>query len=231
VRLIFTPHAGEYLVGSEIEERFKHLDVWVPATDRGLDLLITNPGSKKMVSLQVKFSKDFRPTHIHNSLQIGLKSCGWWTIDLDKLSRSVADFWVFVLRDINQKGSQFIIVEPKTLLEKLKTLHGAKSKINSYLWVTKRDKCWETRGLNKREQTLVANHKYENPGRDFTDYLNNWEQILSKLAVGNQRPAKQAMEKHLPVGSRWMEDGSYLNELLKKGNTEEKTEERESLWS
>ena len=48
---MFTVHAGEYLVGSYIEENFKNLNIWVPSRDSGIDLLITNKDNKKTVSI------------------------------------------------------------------------------------------------------------------------------------------------------------------------------------
>jgi len=55
---MFTIHAGEYLIGSYIEENFKNYNVWVPSKDTGIDLLVTNSKNNKAVSLQVKYSKD-----------------------------------------------------------------------------------------------------------------------------------------------------------------------------
>ena len=52
---IFTIHAGEYLVASYIEQKFKRFNVWIPSKDTGIDLLITDSNNKKTVSLQVKF--------------------------------------------------------------------------------------------------------------------------------------------------------------------------------
>src|SRR6266581_2772997 len=56
---IFSIHAGEYLVGTHIEENYKNLNVWLPTKDTGIDLLVTDQTNSKNVSLQVKFSKDF----------------------------------------------------------------------------------------------------------------------------------------------------------------------------
>ena len=61
---IFTIHAGEYLVASHVEEKFKDMKIWLPTSDTGIDLLVTNPkfnsrNSVRAVSLQVKFSKDY----------------------------------------------------------------------------------------------------------------------------------------------------------------------------
>ncbi|SRR5579872_284469 len=56
---ILSVHAGEYLTGSCIERKFRHVNLWVPAKDTGIDLLVSNRANRKTVSLQVKFSKDF----------------------------------------------------------------------------------------------------------------------------------------------------------------------------
>ena len=181
MRPIFTIHAGEYLVGSYIEEKFKDFNVWIPSKDTGVDLLLTDPKNKKTVSLQVKFSKDFLATHMEDSFQMGLKSCGWWSLNQDKIKQSFADFWIFVLHSFNQKNKQYVIIEPEELFKKLTKLHGDIKTIQCYLWVTKKSKCWEARGLKKKEQILVANHIYDNKDRDFTKYLNNWEPIKMRL--------------------------------------------------
>ena len=76
---------------------------------------------------------------------------------------------------------QYVIMEPEELFKKLTKLHGNIETIQCYLWVTKKIKCWEARGLKKKEQILVANHKYNNKDRDFTKYLNNWEPIKRNL--------------------------------------------------
>lgn len=183
MRPIFTIHVGEYLIGSYIEEKFNDFNVWVPAKDSGVDLLVTNEKNNRTVSLQVKFSKDFLGTHMEDSLQRGgLKSCGWWTLNRDKLEQSPSDYWIFVLYScFNQKTRQYVIIKPEELLKKLTKLHGNNKTIQSYFWVTQKNKCWETRGLKKEKQILIANHIYDNEDRDFTEYLNNWVQIERKL--------------------------------------------------
>ena len=42
MKTLFTIHAGEYLVGSEIEKLFKNYRVWIPSKDTGIDLLVTD---------------------------------------------------------------------------------------------------------------------------------------------------------------------------------------------
>ena len=178
---IFTIHAGEYLVGSYIEQKFKGLNVWIPSKDTGIDLLITNKNNTKAVSIQVKFSKDFKVTYLDDIFQKGIKSCGWWSLNREKIKKSKAEFWVFVLHIFNKKEVQYIIMKPQELLKRLDILHGKKRIIQSYLWVTAKNRCWETRGLNKTNQLLISNNMFRDAKRDFTKYLNSWEPIRKKL--------------------------------------------------
>lgn len=178
---IFTIHEGEYLFGSYLEKELKGYNIWVPSKDTGIDLLVTDPRNRKTVSLQVKFSKDFLVTGIEETLQKGLKSCCWWTLNRDKIKTSLADLWVFVMFSFEKKRMEFVTIPPKVLLRRATQLHGYVKIIQSYLWVTAKGRCWETRGLNKKEQILIANHSYHNKRRDFTEYLNNLGLIKEKL--------------------------------------------------
>jgi len=181
MRPIFTVHAGEYLFGSYLEKEFKGFNIWIPSRDTGIDLLVTDSKNRKTVSLQVKFSKDFLPTESQEIFQKGFKSLGWWALKRDKIKQSLADFWVFVVFDFRQKRTEFVIIPPKTLLKKITKLHGDDKIIQSYLSVTTKNKCWETRGISKKEQILIANHSYHNKHRDFTEYLNNLDLIKKRL--------------------------------------------------
>jgi hypothetical protein len=181
MKTIFTIHAGEYLTGSYIEEKLKSFNVWIPSKDSGVDLLVTNRNNTKSVSLQVKFSKDFLITKTSDDLRQGLVARGWWTPERGKITKSKADFWILVLHSIYHKKVQFIIIQPSIYLDRLTKLHGRQNKIQTYLTVTKKLKCWETRGLRKAEQLLIAQNSYFESERDFSKYLNNWEQIEDLL--------------------------------------------------
>jgi hypothetical protein len=178
---LFTIHAGEFLVASYIEQRFKDYLVWIPSRDSGVDLLLTDMDCKKAVSIQVKFSRDFLATHMTDALRPGLKACGWFTINPQKLSQSKANFWIFVLYPFNQQEIDFVIAPPSAILKMLSSLHGKVNSIQSYIWVTKKRRCWEARGLNRQDQLLVSNNLYRNPARDLTPYLNNWAAISAAL--------------------------------------------------
>jgi hypothetical protein len=182
MRPLFRVLAGEYLVGSFIEEHFKILNVWIPTKDTGIDLLVTNARNSRAVSLQVKFSKDFNPTHRPPLLQNKLSAAGWWTHQEKKIKDSKADFWVFALPSFTEHQTHFIIIPPKILLQRLRTIHGkTKKSLHSYLWVTKSSQCWEARGLNNQDQELLAFDRLRHCVRDFTRFLNNWTDIEKRL--------------------------------------------------
>ena len=174
---LFTVHGGEYLVGSHIEEQFRHVNVWIPSRDTGIDLLVSDQKSRRTVSLQVKFSKDFLVTHMKPVFQKNLRACGWWTINGDKLGASPADFWVFVLLGFDRRSKDYVIVPPKELLRRLESIHGPQKTIQSYLWVTGIENCWETRGLSRQDQLSVSDGTYREPIRNFTKWLNNWSPV------------------------------------------------------
>ena len=145
---LFTIHAGEYLVGALIEQQFKRVNVWIPLRDTGIDLLLSDRRNTRSISLQVKFSKDFLVTHMGPLFQKQLRACGWWTINRQKLQASPADYWVFVLHGFASRSTDFVVIPRSELWRRLRAIHGGTKIMQSYVWVTERKHCWETRGLN-----------------------------------------------------------------------------------
>lgn len=188
---LFTIHAGEYLVGSHIEQHLRDpngdkVNVWVPSKDTGIDLLVTDKTNKKTTSLQVKFSKDFLLTYGRPEYRDKLLSCGWWTLNREKICKSPADYWVFVLHTHGKKDMQYVILTPQQLLERLDAIYPRdkpQKSYQSYLWVTKDNgagqQCWETRGLKKAQtDALVLGEGSIAPERDFSGFLNDWGAIF-----------------------------------------------------
>ncbi len=174
---MFTVHAGEYLVGSYIEQHYKGANIWIPSRDTGVDLLVSDRRGRSTVSIQVKFGKDFLPTHRGPEFQEPLRVCSWFTIKREKLHTSLADFWVFVLNGFKSHSPDYVVVSTDELRRRLRLIHGRKAKvIQSYLWVTERNRCWETRGLEDGidDERRIAAGVYKNPVRDFTKWLNEW---------------------------------------------------------
>jgi len=195
---IFTIHAGEYLVASHLEEKFKGLQIWLPSSDTGIDLLVTNPklssqNSIRAASLQIKFSKDFLGNkgdgkNAASSINSKIKSGGWWTFKYDKIEKSQADLWVLVLYRFSHRDYDFVIIEPSKLLERYRKLGKTSGTIQSYFWVTesskpKKSQCWETRGLGKTEQEAIAMDTFKDDVRDFSQFLNNWQPLEKKIGL------------------------------------------------
>jgi hypothetical protein len=179
---LFTIHAGEYLVGEYIEQNHRRWNVWVPSKDTGIDLLVTSAKKHRTVALQVKFSKDFTPGSRSPWIQNRITGMGWWTHKPQKLARSNADFWIFVLPSFFEKRTNFVIVPPGELLQRFRAIHGHRRKlIQSYLAVTRTKRCWETRGLRRGDMELIAFDRFSDSDRDFTVFLNAWRQIEKKL--------------------------------------------------
>ncbi len=183
MRPLFTIHAGEYLVGSHIEAQFKDWRVWIPSKDTGIDLLISNADNSKTASIQVKFSKDYLVTQGKPAERRKLVSCGWWTLNRQKLAESPANFWVFVSHSFKQKNMQYVIVKPKDIYKRLSHIHKPTKVIQTYIWVTTSGKCWETRGLKKHEQDAIINDDIcdIDKARNLTSFLNNWNPLKEKL--------------------------------------------------
>jgi hypothetical protein len=181
VKSLFTLHAGEIVAGEHIEHEYKNVEVWVPAKDTGVDLLITGKNNKKSLSLQVKYSTNVSSAQKDIELNEELRACGWWTLYPKKIKESRADYWVFVLRGFESSHFDFIIIPPVELLNRLNAIptHAEKSdRFDIYMWVTKNDQCWETRGLKKMDQSLIAQGKFmNNKERDFSKFLKNWGPI------------------------------------------------------
>jgi hypothetical protein len=89
MRPLFTVHAGELLVGQHIEQSFKEKTSGSPPRTWAL---VTNSKNTKMVTFQVKFSKDFLPImKLEIPVIRKLRSCTWFTVDRKKLANSNAD--------------------------------------------------------------------------------------------------------------------------------------------
>ena len=183
VKSLFTIHAGEFVTGEHIERKFRKVNVWLPSRDTGTDLLVTDAKNKTSVSLQVKFSRDFLTTHLSSVYQKPLRACGWWSLNREKILKSNADYWVFVLVGFERRSTDFVIIRPAELLTRLDKIHKKCKVIQTYIWVTEKDRCWETRGLKSQDQLEVAQGNYSNNERDLSAYLNNWEpiQALNKM--------------------------------------------------
>lgn len=125
-----------------------------------------------------KFSKDYLVTDIPPEFRKHLRFCGFCAINRGKIKESRANYWVFVLLGFARRTTDFVIVPTKELQRRLRSIHGSrKNTIRSYLWVTKRNLCWETRGLRKAQHRLICDGDYREATRDLKKWLNEWTAV------------------------------------------------------
>jgi hypothetical protein len=189
MRPLFSVHAGEFLVGNEIERRFPAAGLWMPAKDTGVDFLVTNAARCRMVGVQVKYSRDFSDLHP------GMSACSWFRLDPTRLEASSAHIWIFVLLSpVVKRGEQkyrYILISPRELAKRLRKLHGGTRQLmHTYFWVAENNgssSCWEARGLGRAETALMAKGLakglYRNLDRDFTTYLDAWNVLGNLLGL------------------------------------------------
>lgn len=111
------------------------------------------------------------------AFQKQLRACGWWTINREKLRRSPADYCVFVLQGFASRSVDFVVIPRVELWRRLGLVHRHEKIIQAYIWVTERERCWETRGLNRAEQLQIAHGDFQHRHRDLSLWLNNWRPV------------------------------------------------------
>lgn len=167
---LFTIHEGEFLVGDHIIRKLSgKYDVWVPAKDEGVDLLITaKRGRPKPVKLQVKFSRGYDPKRVSSE---NLLAWGWFTLNPTKIKRSRADLWVFVILTL-QHQAHYILVPTQELKKRIPKRHPAVWHL--YLAAFRGKRCYDVRGLVKSEIATAITDGVADSARDYSDYLGNW---------------------------------------------------------
>lgn len=178
---MFTIHEGEFLVGDHITRKLsKRYEVWVPAKDNGVDLLVTpSKGVASPVKLQVKFSRGFEPKRVPAEK---LRGWGWYTINPAKVHCSKADLRVFVILTLQHRQS-FIVVPTADLKERIpKKLSGVQ---HLYLAALRDRRCYDMRNLSKNEILDLIDRNAECPERDYSRYLENWA-LLERPECGSK---------------------------------------------
>jgi hypothetical protein len=179
----YTIDAGEFLVGSRIEKELPGVSLWFPAKDEGDDILLLDRKQGTYCTVQIKVSRDYLATHMHESYHPYLTCCGWFTPQRKKIKESPSDFWLICLHSYGKHRLSILIIQPKELLQRYDKIHGKKERLQSYFWVTKDRKVFEARGLSKNEKQDLKSGIFNDPKRDFTQFLENWGALKAKLSL------------------------------------------------
>lgn len=174
MKSLFSIHAGEFLVGDHIIRKRGAYDVWVPAKDSGVDLLVTRKDRRgRPVALQAKFSRSFGLDALH-----GEQALGWFSLQPGKIRSSTADIWVFVV--VTWKHKEHYVLIPTTELRKL-VPRSSRSIWHLYLTIIKGKgnayRCYQTRGLRKAEKYALADAPPQDKKRDLSQWLERWDLI------------------------------------------------------
>lgn len=171
---LFTIHEGEFLVGDHITRKFsKKYEVWIPAKDSGVDLLVTLKGrDRRSCKLQVKFSRGFDARHKLEGPTIGLAR-GWYTLKPDKVRNSSADLWIFAILTLRHE-KHFVVVPLRELKKRIPK--KCPTTWHLFLSVFKGGVCFNTRGM-ATDQVRDALEKEVDPTRDFTPVFENWKML------------------------------------------------------
>lgn len=180
---LFTIHEGEFLVGDYIHRKLgRKYDVWVPTKDTGMDLLVTHKRHRgKPVSLQVKFSRGWG---IREDMAQHLIATSWFTLDPEKIRKSSADLWVFVILTLKHE-QHFVVIPRQELRRRIPRRSGAMW--NLYLWVLDDGTCYQVRDLAKDETLDIRRRGVRDPHRDFSRWLENWNLLGKLTSAGGPR--------------------------------------------
>ncbi len=130
-------------------------------------------------------TQDFLQKYQSILYQEKLVSGGWFNISKQKLIESPAEIWIFVLHSIRVKSYNYLIMKKQEVIKKLNQINQISNKSKSYMfypWVAEDSKdgqykCWDARGLRKKERDKLVNGKFDCEPRDFSEYLNNWKKF------------------------------------------------------
>ena len=108
-----------------VELDLEGIEVIADSVSRDKEIIIEREG------VQVKFSRDFLVSDLMDSrLQEGLLACGWWTLSQKKIQESNADLWVLVLQAFDPKLTQYVLIPPRDLRQRLLKIHSRKNRLH-----------------------------------------------------------------------------------------------------
>ncbi|WP_372741769.1 hypothetical protein [Neptunomonas sp.] len=106
-------------------------------------------------------SRDYKPEHATDNFSRKLLAGGLLTLRHDKIEKSSADYWVFILVSHERKMKPiYIIIPPKELLRCLENIHGKSKNYHFYPWVLDTGVALQGRGISKKEKNELADGSY-----------------------------------------------------------------------
>lgn len=169
-------HPGEVFVGNFIESNFKRLNLWIPAKDSGVDLLVTSISNNSSISIQVKSSRDY-----NMMVDSGIKSGSFFNVRRNNLISSPAKLWIFVQHSARSKGwcQDYIVFERDELVVQLEEVFGSPEQYTIYFSITGDGRVWITRGVPRKSLANMYGGDPAYRNREVLGKLNNWEALKS----------------------------------------------------
>jgi len=179
---IFTVHAGEYLVGTYLERKFRGCRVWIPSKDSGIDLLLTDTSCSRTVPLQVKYSRDYVDSSPADPAFRAITRSSFVSLQRHKIETSPARYWVIVLHSFTSKNPRFLVIPPSELLKRIEAHHGRQKTYRLYFCVVNERMCWDLRCPVAEQREALASGTITR-SRDFSGFLDDWSKIRHEVAV------------------------------------------------
>ncbi len=179
---IFTIHEGEFLVGDHISRALgRRFSVWVPASDQGIDLLVTpTRGRGRPVGIQVKASRGYG---IPKEFGGRVLATSWFSLKPKGIRKSHADLWALVI--VTPGGDRHFVVIPRKELKR-RIPRGAGKMWNLYLWVCQGGACYQLRGVGKADRFWSVNRGSTRKNDDYSEWLERWD-LLDEFSRGHRK--------------------------------------------
>jgi hypothetical protein len=146
VRNLWSLEPGECIVAEEILERLKDCEVYFPAHDVGVDLLVVK--GEKHVGIQVKESRYY----VNRRWRRGHVGYSWHSIKKAKFLKRKADFYIFLTylpvvgeHKISRFENKFLIVPSAELERRMTVKDSGKNQIYSFCFHFEDGKVWDER--------------------------------------------------------------------------------------
>lgn len=121
-------------------------------------------------------SRDYKPSYATDNFSRKQVAAGWLTLAYDKIEKSSADYWFFILVSHERKmNPKYIIIPPSESLRRLVSIHGEKNKFHFYPWVLENGVALQGRGLSKNDKEMLSSGDYKLGERDLSQYLEYWD--------------------------------------------------------